>query len=454
MKIKYWTSFSKRKNSTKRPSSGTEIDVTLKVGTTIEEPTFILADSNAPSFSYVEAFGHYYFITDIKFTHNQTYEVACSQDVLATYKSQIGSTTAFVERAASSYNVHLIDDVVSTTNQNVTAVFNSSGSMPFNQTGCYIVSVVNDEASDTGYVCNYIVHWVLLQGLAEWLSGEGSYGADTWSDIQSDLFMQFGDCFSCIRSVKWIPVDYNTAIAYGTSDNLKVGKYYTGVFAYRLTSNGTLNDSSTSITFSSVPYADDFRMAAPYTSCDIFIPYYGLVSVDPAMIGSKIWLDYSIDLTTGDCYVRGLNVHNKVLFSINYDIGVETPIAQVGRTAMGIAAGAISTVGHLVTGNLGGALASGLGLVSSIASNGVSQKGALSGRAMSKFPTPAAYLTYMVTTSITDHAAVQGRPLMDTVTISSLSGYIKCAGASVSISGPGEDRDEINSYLNSGFFYE
>ena len=47
-----------------------------------------------------------------------------------------------------------------------------------------------------------------------------------------------------------------------------------------------------------------------------------------------------------------------------------------------------------------------------------------------------------------------GMPYFNRATISSLSGYIKCRNASVSIPGDGEEQSIVNNYLNSGFYYE
>lgn len=49
---------------------------------------------------------------------------------------------------------------------------------------------------------------------------------------------------------------------------------------------------------------------------------------------------------------------------------------------------------------------------------------------------------------------VMGRPCYKNVKINTLTGFVKCAGASVPINGLASDRDRINAYLNSGFYYE
>ena len=50
--------------------------------------------------------------------------------------------------------------------------------------------------------------------------------------------------------------------------------------------------------------------------------------------------------------------------------------------------------------------------------------------------------------------AVAGRPLMQNVQLSSLSGFCQCGNASVPVNARDADRAEINAYLNSGFYIE
>lgn len=456
MKITYWTSFSKRKNSTKQPSSGTEIEVTLKQPTSIEAPEFTLTDANAADITYFKIDNHYYFVADTIRLTNDTVHVIGRQDVLATYKSAIGSTTAMIARSASQFNKYLRDDIVSVENRNVTTELPATNSMPFDDDGCFIISVCNDIASDTAYVANYILYPGLMSSLAEWLSGEGVYTAagETWDNIMSFLILNFSDVFGCVRACKWIPVNYATATTKGSLENIHIGKYDTGIPAYRLTSNGILKDESATIDFSGTMF-DDFRSAQPYSSVDVFLPFYGTVPIDPSQLFyGKLWFSWYVDLATGDCYVMGWNLYDKLLFSINYDIGVDTPIAQVGRTGIAVTQAASSAVGALASGNPLALAGASVGLISALASSGVTQKGSLSGRAMYAKNKITSYVTMMVTTPIDGHQAVMGRPLMEVKTISSLSGYVQCIDASVSINGRDADRDEINSYLNSGFFYE
>ena len=63
MNISYWTGFSKRKNSTKQPTSGTTATVYLKDDTSILNPTFDCTGvPDNVNYIYVSDFGRYYFI--------------------------------------------------------------------------------------------------------------------------------------------------------------------------------------------------------------------------------------------------------------------------------------------------------------------------------------------------------------------------------------------------------
>ena len=153
MTITYWTNFSKRKNSTKIPTSGTDVTVTLKQPTSIEAPEFTLTDANAANITYFKIDNHYYFVADSIRLTNDTVRIIGRQDVLATYKSAIGSTTALIARSSSNYNKYLRDEMVSTFTTK-TSDQHAALSMPFSSTGCYIVSVVNKISSASGYACH------------------------------------------------------------------------------------------------------------------------------------------------------------------------------------------------------------------------------------------------------------------------------------------------------------
>ena len=86
-----------------------------------------------------------------------------------------------------------------------------------------------------------------------------------------------------------------------------------------------------------------------------------------------------------------------------------------------------------------------------------STRGAYSGRAIFGAGTNCTLYSFSVDTEDCDAAAYIakfGRPVGETHAISNHSGYVQCDNASVDMSGTAIEKDRVNSYLNSGFFYE
>jgi len=142
VEIRVYENFSKRVNSTLRPNNnaGTVKNVQLKEDCTIENPVFILSGNNF-NINYIKAFDKYYFVDKITSLDNSRCEYSCVEDVLATAKTAIGNTTALILRSSSSYDTYIRDDMVSLKASRVSTQRNAF-QMPFDTTGCFVVSVV------------------------------------------------------------------------------------------------------------------------------------------------------------------------------------------------------------------------------------------------------------------------------------------------------------------------
>ena len=117
MQITLYTNFSKKRNSTKQPTgTGTQADVVFKDGCSIDNPVFLI-NGVALGVNYLWFNGRYYFVDDIVLGNNNIYELHCSIDVLATWRSYIGSYNAFIERSDSSYDTKVNDRLLSSTQQ-------------------------------------------------------------------------------------------------------------------------------------------------------------------------------------------------------------------------------------------------------------------------------------------------------------------------------------------------
>ena len=142
-------------------------------------------------------------------------------------------------------------------------------------------------------------------------------------------------------------------------------------------------------------------------------------------------------------------------------LGVNIQLAQIAANRIGLLqdglSGAASVIGNLVTGNIVGTIASAASGI--MAAYQTAQPRVLSNGSndsllalLQRYTDPYVYEIFheIVDEDNTNH----GRPLCQVKQISTLSGYVMCANAEISINGFPEEREQIMSLMNSGFFYE
>ena len=470
MKLKYWTDFSKRKNSTKQPldTQAVEIDIKLKDDCSIINP--VIQSSSIPinaNYFYITDYGRYYYLDNTERTTNQLKDIATEVDVLATYKPYIGATNAMIVRSSSNYNKMLRDELVHvSTQKTITRTVGSSVGFA-NSSGCYLLAVANEDGGVNSFACQYVISSGGLSTIAQALMN---------SSITDDIMQYFSNINSSIISLKWLPMDYTAVCNQCTTANsaLKFGKYTaTGIGVHRVTSTSIYVDGQQSIT---IPWdsSQDFTECAPYTAMKLLVPMYGLVDLNAAdfVSASSVVLDYRYDITTGDVtMIISAGTSGAILQTLQFNVAVDVPIAAITREAGsimsstgGLAGSVLGLGASIATGNVAGAAASGVAAITSAASLGlnmngasVSVKGAIQGRAGLAYGDKPQLMLYMMKhadPTRAAHVAAVGRPVQACDIISNFSGYIQCSDASVSMPGTATEKDRVNSYLNSGFFYE
>ena len=470
MKIKYWTDFSKRKNSTKQPldTQATEIDVKLKDDCSVVNP--VIETSSIPinaNYFYIDDFKRYYFLDNTERTSQQLKNMAAEVDVLATYKSQIASCNAMILRSSSGYNKMLRDDLVHVSTEK-TILRTVGSTVGFaNASGCYLLSVANKDGGVNSFACQYIISSSGLAAIADALMD---------SSITDDIMQYFSNINSSIISLKWLPFDYTAVCNLCTTGNqpVKFGKYTApGISAHRITSTTIYVDGSMDIT---IPWdsSEDFTECAPYTAMKLLVPMYGMIDLNSADFVSfkKVVLNYRYDVTTGDVTILiSAGSSGAYLQTLQFNVAVDVPIAAITREAgsimsstAGLVGGGIGFAASIASGNVAGAAATGMAAITSAANLGlnlngasVSVKGAIQGRAGLSYGDKPQLMLYMMKhadPARNEHINAVGRPVQACATVGSFSGYIECSGASVDMPGTAIEKDRVNSYLNSGFFYE
>ena len=93
-------------------TAGGSYSCTLKDTTSVLNPLLIVRTSDPVynyNYLYIQEFGRYYFINDIRSVNNNVWEISAHVDVLETYKTAILANSAVIKRQASQYNLYLDD---------------------------------------------------------------------------------------------------------------------------------------------------------------------------------------------------------------------------------------------------------------------------------------------------------------------------------------------------------
>lgn len=466
--------FQKKKNSTAQPaiSSATVLnDVELKDDTSIVNPVLLINQRSSgmpvpfdPSYftyAFIPKFGRYYFISDARWVSG-LWELYLSVDVLASFKTAIGSMSAYVERAASAYNAHIIDNLypaktdVQITNATIATSWNNVAPSG----GCYILGVVNNQSSGhIGAITYYAMTASALNLLLAFMYSNNIYQAGNITEIGEDLFKSLFNPFQYIVSCMWFP---GAASNYGdTQVTIKLGYWDTPVIAYI---NKTVVDvrfvTGTIPTHPQAASRGVYLNFAPYTRITLFCPPFGEISLDPTFtrVGRYLYAKVMIDPITGQSTLRAAFTNTSGSYSGKPFIektamfGVPIQLAQV----LSDYSGAINTAASgLTSGSIAGVIGGAIGATvqSALASQApkVSTNGA-NGSFINFALEPSLVVEHTLLAD--EDNADLGRPLMEARTINSLYGYIKCAEAHFSGSCFDSERDAINNFMQAGFFYE
>ena len=277
----------------------------------------------------------------------------------------------------------------------------------------------------------------------------------------------------CIRSCHWVP--FSGTIIGGSSSGIYLGNYDTHLSGYKISASPITGNVAVSIPW----HFSDWRRTYS-ENLYMYLPFVGQVSlnVDDLVNQSSISVKYSITASDGQvCYevksgdhiigTYGGNCSMSIPIGINQksslgDItttlfqGMEKTVASGVHTAelagkanvLGAAGAGAQTAFNAVemmysTANV--AMSTNLSTVGGIGG------GAGAGLDMSVAVISVAHDTVIEPTVMT---ATMGQPTMKPVQLGSLHGYCQCANAHVAAPAELQELNEIDTYLNSGFYIE
>ena len=451
-------SFSKKDNSTKQPTSGgTTLSCEIKNQSSIMTPYLIIntAISNPSNlnYAYIAAYNRYYWVTDWSWDRGFWY-CNLTVDVLATYKSQIGSSTQFVIRAASSYNLAITDTKYPALSYTqVTNLSFESLHTDFTNGGSFIIGICNGSSVESGGITYYGARYTVMNQLMNFLYG------GTWmdaSDITMALQKELVNPMQYIDSIRWYPFDIpnSTAITMG-SEEIHFGFWNSHITAPVLDVSDTIIPFAQTIDVPSHPQVSrgTYLNGSPYTRLMVDCYGFGQIPIDASVFAgtNKLTLSIGVDVMSG---IGRLSIYAgtdpKLIYRQFAPVGVDMKIAQVTQ---GLISAPAQVLSGAVAASYGNYLGFGAGLVSALES--LMPQIATSGTVGAKSAYVNAPTLIISRNSLpAEDIANLGRPLCAPTVINTLSGYIQCENVEIDLIATRDEATAIRGYLEGGFFYE
>lgn len=451
--------FSKKHNSTAVPNDedGVELNVRLKSETSIWNPQFVLSSNDLPIYNYVKWDDRFYFISNVIKGNNNIVYMECVIDVLGTWRSDILSTTTFVERSSSSYNAYLNDNEVSV-NQEISEMAYDTTQLTigstnlFNRVGCYIVRCTSEDSNSITGIATYIMTKTELSSLLAFLFNDsGTIWEAAWDSVTKAVF----NPFQYILSVKWCAMNYSFMTSKLTSKEVKLGWWSTGVNAKVVDYLGGNVSFQLDVT-NALGHYEDFRDTNPnYTKYKIYIPGTGLIEIPSIMMRAAIDIQLYYDVITGkSTWFLLYHDSNYVFMRLDGNVMADIQISQVNHDLGGAIGNAVGSIGMGLSGNTIGAVAGGVNAIGNILQSTPSISGGAS--SMTELATINAIVIYTerYRCKSSYFPITRGRPLMQNTLLSTLRGFCQCGQASIDCDAPPQYKDSINNYINSGFYIE
>lgn len=478
--------FSKRRNSTKQPSTlSDQRTVTLKESTSQDRPIFICTGNNF-NYNYCMWDGKYYFIDEIISLRNNEIEIHCVMDALATYKAEILASTQYVCYSSQSGGVWLPDTRIPVLKETVTARSSASLASLFNTTGFYVLSATGKDGC-----CMYAMDKSQLNALIDsintWadnlidyvVNDHGNYGYD-FSTVENGLESlgkmsiqtgvvgnAYSNAPSCIRSCIWVPFFASPFADSGAQ--LFLGSFDTGIHPFTVKAQPITGSVSVSIPWI---HSDWRRM---YEDVYIYLPLAGMIqlSADSLTNVSALTIEYSATASDG-VVAYTVKAGGNVIgtfggqCSANYPIGINQQ-ASAGEVIQSIMSGATNMVNAAINSSISpvSMAAAGAGVAlegvnaayntqNVINSTHPSTIGGVGGGAGSGLDLNVQCYVVSHDTVITpsDMKNTMGLPTMQPLALSGLTGFCQCANAHVDAPATAGELNAIDYFLNSGFFIE
>lgn len=357
---------SKRVNSTKLPAYnvgtfGTTIE--LKDYTNLFNPSLVLSrelfhdSNNNPvnpmewNYCYIPDFNRYYYVRSWSWVLGR-WECDLEIDALASFKTSIGNTTAYVLRSASNCDNRIIDtkyttksDVKTLTSVRSTIWETNLSSTSVND-GFYVLGIVNNDSGAIGATSYYAVNARGMRRFMAELYASPSWMNITDTSISNDLQKMLINPIQYINTCMWIPYSLLNSSSLTQVTTIPVGWWNITINSndpfYKLTGASLKMTFYTYLDILVHPQATgnsnlNWVKNSPYSAYQLQFYPFGVFPIDSAkLMGyNRLNCRIDLDLVTGDgtlTVTRGIDNQDysgDILYSVSSQVGIPISMSQM-----------------------------------------------------------------------------------------------------------------------------
>lgn len=307
----------------------------------------------------------------------------------------------------------------------------------------------NDESMDTHNVDNSMD--LLTAGLTSVYNVTSArlnqLGRFIWTDDAMDNIKLLNNSpIQNIVSCKCIPFSAGSV----TARNIVLGNIDTGILGDKVNSNiGKILIGSVNVT----PPFNNFLSYGNYTSVSIYLPYLGMRQLDTdKVMGKTLKVYYNVDCLSGNCVIElfsnGVKINE---FSCNVSIDIALTSSNRAEIEKGYITSAIGGGVSLATGNVTGALASGLN--ASMQKYNYTQSGTCSGSAYTNISKNCyIIIEYPDLLDNNSYKHSKGKPCEKRKRIGTCKGFTTISNVDLQVKASETELNAIKDLLSSGVY--
>ena len=457
----------------------------------METPTFKIerlgmdASPSGYCYAYIAAFERYYFITDWTWAEG-LWECSCRVDPLASFKTDIAATEAYVERSSSDYDTEIMDSQYPTKTKYHNAEY-AVDTWYYNLApsgGCFVLGLLSQSGSMSsfgGAVTYLVLTHSEMYNVIDYLLSDGFLTTNGYTDpvgaveqIGAGVAKALINPLDYLTSCIWLPV--SASDIGGATRGFSIGYFEADVntiTARRLTAPVYQNFAVVQIpAHPQAATRGAYLNYYPYTKLVLNLPPFGSIPISPSFRnaddpegGSYLKVQIYLDTVTGKAQARvtsqassSSTASGAVVAEATAQFGVQIPLAQViNKVSSGLVngiSGGVGAVTSYVSGDYKG-MAMNLASIGSSIANGDStsvRTAGLEGSYVQDVIPPV--LTVQQAYIVDDNDDEIGRPLCQVKTLGDLYGYNKCGEVTIDYACTLQEKQMITRYLQEGFFME